>query len=166
MKILYLSLILLSFSCTAATNTISKQALVGSWIEHKGFGFINMINTWFDDEDASLVITPDYEVILKRIFDNEKTQTYNASPSDIKFVDGFLVVTFNKEKQISYKLVISGWQSERNKLIFGYLYFYRDNQMFNGVPVAFKPKTTAKSKLTQTAIDAVCFQRGRAAAGY
>lgn len=145
MKIIYLILISLSLNCYAATETADKNDYIGSWEEHKGFGIAGVANKVLNKTTNSLVIKPAFNVEFTRTFDSGKTQTFSALQKDIIFSNEFIIIPFSADNQLRYKLVISGWRSEHNKLIFGTLYLYSEGQLFNGIPVSFKPKAVNKS---------------------
>jgi len=137
MKIIYIILIFLSFGCHAESATITKQEIIGEWVTHYGYGAPIQTKTTVN----SLVITPEYNVTFKRAFTSGKMQTYRAASNDLKFDDEIFIIPLLKDNKINYKLVLSGWRNGKRKLIFGTLFLYSEGELFNGIPVSFKPKT-------------------------
>ena len=135
---------LISFSCNAGTATNGKNDYIGSWQEHRGFGVVNTVNSRLNVTENSLNITPEFNVTLKRIFNGDKAQINTAKLDDITFINDFLIIPLSRNNQVYYKLVISGWRSEHSTLIFGTLYLYDNGQLYNGIPISFKPKSANK----------------------
>jgi hypothetical protein len=127
----------LPFSCYAESATITKQEIIGEWVTHHGYSSPVQTKATVN----SLVITPEYNVIFKRNFPSGKVQTYRATLNDIKFNEEIFIIPLLKDNKINYKLVLSGWRNGKRKLVFGTLFLYGEGELFNGIPVSFKPKT-------------------------
>jgi len=127
----------LPFSCYAESATITKQEIIGEWVTHHGYSSPVQTKATVN----SLVVTPEYNVIFKRNFPSGKVQTYIATLNDIKFNEEIFIIPLLKDNKINYKLVLSGWRNGKRKLVFGTLFLYDEGELFNGIPVSFKPKT-------------------------
>ena len=133
-----LLIFLVSISCLAGPETIPKDALVGKWVSYYGFNVTEpkkaTINT--------LEITQEFGFTFKRAFDNGKIQLFAATASDFEMIEDIFIFSLSANDSLSYKLVLSGWVNGETKLIFGTLYLYEKGQLFNDVPVSFKPASS------------------------
>jgi hypothetical protein len=77
-------------------------------------------------------------VKLTRRLGEDKEQVLVATPATVSFHEDLMVVKFPLGAGTA-KLVISGWSSRYSKRLFGNLYLYDSNGLFNGIPVSFEP---------------------------
>jgi len=128
------ALIILSLFISMTVNsaeTLDKNDYIGSW--------------WTDsastgNENQKLIIKDDFSAKWISLFDDDRESVHIASKENVKFVDGFLFITFTYEADATLnKLVLSGWKSKERSRIFGSLYMYRAPQdMITGIPVSFE----------------------------
>ena len=103
----------------------------------------NIINT--------LTITPEHSVEFKRVFADGYIHSYSKASTSIEFNKEVFIISFYENKKLDYKLVLSGWRNGSDKLIFGTLFLYKDDALFNGIPVSFKPAVANKALNTDSA---------------
>ena len=59
--------------------------------------------------------------------------------STFELIDDVLILMFTSQNiNNEYKLVLSGWKSDGNKLIYGSMFMYSNGAQFNMLPVSFK----------------------------
>lgn len=126
----------LSFNIFAASVTITKEQIIGEWVSHYGFGNKKPANA----TSNFLKITSDFNITLIRPLSSGGTQTFHASQNSIEINSDIYIFSFPAKSPISYKLVLSGWVNGNSKLLFGMLYLYNNGELYNGIPVSFKPK--------------------------
>ena len=84
-----------------------------------------------------LVIEKGLQAKLTRAFDSGTKQIMAARPDDVSFRDDLLVAEFSSDS-VRYKLVVSGYSVSGERLLFGHLYLYNEDGLFNGIPVSFR----------------------------
>ena len=135
MKNIIYFLIILPLFCNAESITISKNELVGNWVSHYGFGVSQPPGATLN----SLNISNTFNSTFSRQFSSGTSQSFTAPNSDLKLNNDIFTITFSQDNQLRYKLVFSGWVNGDRKLLFGTLYLYDNGEIFNGIPVSFKP---------------------------
>jgi hypothetical protein len=137
MKKILLTLLLFSSLLNAETQTISQQEIVGKWETHFGYGVIPPKDAKID----RLVVSENLDVSFEMNFKDGHQQVVRASKSNIDINSEIYVVSFNREDETTFKLVFSGYRNDDRKLLFGMLYLYNKEELFNGIPVSFKPSS-------------------------
>ncbi len=127
-------LVALSLLLSVAVNSaevLDKNDFVGSW--------------WTDsastgNKNQKLIIKDDFSAKWISSFGGGREFVHTASKENIKFIDGFLFITFTYEADATLnKFVLSGWKSKDRSRIFGSLYMYKNaHDMISGVPVSFE----------------------------
>ncbi|QDH69925.1 hypothetical protein FKV23_07335 [Lysobacter alkalisoli] len=103
----------------------------------------DLIGTWSattpvtESEQTEVSFQEDGSVVLIREFSASPKQRLVASPSHVHKVGDILLISFSHDNALRYKLVLSGWKLRHTKVIFGTLFMYSDNVVFNGLPVSF-----------------------------
>lgn len=124
------------------TTTLNLRDISGSWETHYGFG----VTLPKDATKWSLVFSPEGNAAIRAIYSDGTVIEGLANKEDIKYIDDIMLIPFlGKSPGASSKLVLSGWELPDMKLIFGMLYYYRDGEMFNGIPMSFIQRTDNKS---------------------
>jgi hypothetical protein len=124
--------ILISFitvSVNATENLLSKD-YIGTWVTHG--------RTSVKGEKQILIINQDNSSYFERKFD-DNNQQFNSPVSLFAQQDDLLIIKYNnKDNELRYKLVLSGWRSGEIYAIYGFMYMYSDGKQFNGLPVSFR----------------------------
>lgn len=125
-------LTLLITTRVAHCETLAKGDYVGSWVS---------MHPISRGEITSLRIASDFTTTYTRHFDDAPEQSFHSSAEEFAVSDDLVVIKFRgKPDGITYKLVLGGWKQSSGRKIFGMMYMYRDDALFNGIPVTFQPK--------------------------
>ena len=124
----------------ASSQTISKTDYIGHWQEHYGLGVTGAVNSLRSSTITTISFAHDFTVNFKRKFESGNIQEFTVNEEGIEFKDEFIIIPFSMDSKILYKLILSGWHNNGNKLIFGTLYLFDNGELFNGIPISFKPK--------------------------
>ena len=121
--------------------TITKEQVVGAWVSQDPVGFKSRIIHWLaEPTPARLEISKDLAVTFTRHF-KDGQQVLKADPSMVSFDDDLMTIKFPKTDQgLELKLVLSGWSIAAGKRLFGQLYLYDKDGLFNGMSVSFEPE--------------------------
>ena len=136
-------ILLLSVPPLAFGRTLTEADLSGVWVD-AWQRFADQI----DPPDRLpvrnvLVIDADLSITLTRQFDSGSRQVLVAREDDVAFLDDLLIAEFSHE-DVRFKLVVSGWSISDESLLFGHLYLYDQEGLFNGIPVGFEPSDDAE----------------------
>ncbi len=137
MKNLLFILLFVPLLLNAETETISTQGIAGKWETHFGYGVIPPK----DAKTDRLIISDDLNISFEMNFKNGRQQIVTATKSNIHINNDIYIVSFDKEDETTFKLVFSGWDNGAKKLLIGMLYLYDNEELFNGIPVSFKPSS-------------------------
>jgi hypothetical protein len=92
-------------------------------------------------EITKLNIAPDLSATYIRDFKDAEDQTLKSKPGDFAVSEDLVIIKFrNPAGDLRYKLVLSGWKLPNGKMIFGTMYMYQENKLFNGLPISFRPE--------------------------
>lgn len=140
MKRLLLTFALLVVAQTATAETLTKDQLTGTWVTQKAHGIRNnIVQLFFGAPEEKLEVTKSFAVTYTYGKDSEKQQVLRADASAITVHDDLITITFKNAIGVTFKLVLSGWSTPNGKLLFGQLYLYNKDGLFNGIPVSFEP---------------------------
>lgn len=129
MKTILSILIVLFSQQLFATDNLSKLDHIGTWISEW---------TVIDGEDQILTISEDNSSVFERHFKDNGKQIFKSN--SIEYLDDLLIIKYNKNGQLNCTLVISGWHSYGNYMLYGTMYMYNEGVKFNGLTVSFKRK--------------------------
>lgn len=136
MRLLVIAMLL--FVAHASAATLDTSAMVGTWAT-PGYEGSPISNRLFGRPPGSrLEIGSELSVRLVRRFEDGKVQVLSASPHNVSFHEDLIIVKLPMRNG-SARLVLAGWSSKGAKRLFGHLYLYDGNGLFNGIPVSFAP---------------------------
>ncbi len=78
-----------------------------------------------------------------RINNEGESEVVNLDGSNIVISDDVLTIVYiDKEREIKFKFILSGWKVNNNKRMFGTVYLYKNRnnifQLFNAFPVSYE----------------------------
>lgn len=110
-----------------AVDNLGKDNIVGCWIAEPPIT---------DGERSFLKISEGLTATLTREFLSGRSV---VAKGNTDFCSDLLVIDFNVNgSEHRLKLVGSGWSSEMLTLMFGMLYLFEGDEVFNGLPARFK----------------------------
>src|SRR5687768_13558777 len=113
----------LLLSPTNPGKALVAEDLFGSWSTTSAITPAEVTQVFFG-EDGS--------VRLLRRFTDSPTQNLVALPSQVQRIDDLIVINFNHNAELRYRLVLSGWKTRDTGKLFGTLFLYSDGAVFNG----------------------------------
>ncbi len=113
-----------------ATENLLATDYIGTWVTHG--------KTPVKDEKQSLIINKDNSSYFERNFDGNKQMFNSPSSLFLKQEDLLIIKYNNKDNELRYKLVLSGWRSGETYALYGFMYMYSEGKQFNGLPVSFR----------------------------
>ena len=85
------------------------------------------------------MINKDYSTHFERKFDHGNNQKFDSPASLFTQQEDLLIIKYNnKQNELRYKLVLSGWRTGDTYALYGFMYMYRNGKQFNGLPVSFR----------------------------
>jgi hypothetical protein len=132
----YLTLLLALFALNATARSIEQNEYPGSWVQFHGRGMVQQINKLIASSKNNLEISPEYRVVLTRVFEDHDS-VFVAEPENVRFEDDLIIISFTPKGSSYYKLVLNGWVEESGTQIFGMVYHYENMELINGVPLSF-----------------------------
>ena len=139
MRLIALTLMFFSVQCVAATLT--EDSLTGRWIPKVESSLWDSI--FAGDRPNATLITLEVESVndvrLIRDFDDDDRESVKAL--SYERVDELFIWRFSGRVGNEYLLVLSGWEIEPDKIMFGYFYLINENPelgLFNGWPVSLE----------------------------
>ena len=126
MERLLVILLLISPDVFAGPVTITDNQLIGTWAS-------------VTDQSATITIDNDLIANFVRTLKSGAHHNYTTTAS-ISNIESVYIVNLSNDSALSYKLVLSGWVNNNDKMLFGTMYLYENGELFNGMPVSFKPK--------------------------
>ena len=113
----------------SAENLLSTD-YIGTWVTHG--------RTSVKGEKQKLIINKDDSSYFERNFD-KNNQKFNSPAALFSHQEDLLIIKYNnKDNELRYKLVLSGWRSGETYALYGFMYMYSDGKQFNGLPVSFR----------------------------
>jgi len=136
MRLLVIAMLL--FAAHASAATLDSSAMVGTWATpgHEGSPISNRL--FGRPPGSRLEIGRDLSVRLVRRFGDGEVQVLSALSHGVSFHEDLMIVKLPLRNGRA-KLVLAGWSSKNAKRLFGHLYLYDRNGLFNGIPVSFAP---------------------------
>jgi hypothetical protein len=135
LKILNLNSLLLFILCHSPavfSDNLQLSDFYGAWIAK---------STIVTGEKEKLFIRPDKSVTFSREFTHYPTQSFKIGSNKFCLLEDIMILDFDENKHGSkYKLVLSGWKTEKTKRLYGTLYMYEHGEQFNGISVMFEPE--------------------------
>jgi hypothetical protein len=124
------------------SETIQPKDVVGAWVDSKPYSTTEIIIKWLADSDTyRLTISENFDVIFQRIFKSGKKHTIEVDRSQFTIHEDNYIINLPIKSGGKYKLVITGWKTKySNKSLFGFLYLYNKEGLFNGWPIYLMPE--------------------------
>jgi hypothetical protein len=88
------------------------------------------------EESTQVSFQADGSVVLTREFSDSPVQKLIAKSSAVHRIDDLVIVSFSEGNVLKYRLVLTGWKMRDKKRLFGTLYLYSNNTVFNGIPIS------------------------------
>ena len=126
MERLIFILLLISPGVFSGPATINDNQLIGTWASATA-------------QSASITIDSDLTASFVRTLKSGAHHNYTTSGS-ISNIESVYIINLSNDSALSYKIVLSGWVNNNQKMLFGTMYLYENGELFNGIPVSFKPK--------------------------
>jgi hypothetical protein len=140
MKKIILS-ILLVFPLIGWSETIQPKNLVGVWVDAKPHSIRGKLIKWLASPGSyRLTISKDFDVIFQRTFDSGEEERIEVSCSELSLYEDLYIIHLPQRTGGKYKMVITGWESNTSKMLFGNLYLYNNEGLFNGWPISLVPE--------------------------
>ena len=133
----FLILFILCHSPAVFSENLQLPDFYGTWIAK---------STIVTGEKEKLFIRSDKSVTFSREFTHYPVQLFKIGNNKFYLVEDILILDFDENEHGSkYKLVLSGWKTEKTKRLYGILYMYEHGEQFNGISVTFEPENQVKS---------------------
>jgi len=136
-----IAFLLLFVSVFAFSETLIKSDLAGTWQDGQCHGFNCLMSWYYKSPSNKLEITDQLQVKFTRHFASGNDQVFVADASSFTFIDDLIIIKFKNESGNTFKLVLSGWKIKSGKMLFGQLYLYNENGLFNGIPISLVPSS-------------------------
>ncbi|MCV6637260.1 hypothetical protein [Candidatus Albibeggiatoa sp. nov. NOAA] len=148
LKTTLFTVLLLISNLSIAGETLTFADTIGKWkLSEPYYDVRYKIASWIvgrnkNSEQMQLDIKSDSDIVFTRMLSKGRLQTIQAS--QVQIVDDVYIIWLPWEKGGKYKLVLAGWGSKYSdsKRLFGQIYLYNDEGLFNGWSVTFEPDTS------------------------
>ncbi len=97
-----------------------------------------------EGEKQKLIIYSDLSSVFERDFTQYEDQKFKSKSA--KIVEDLLIIKYETNGHLRYKLVLSGWKLEKDKILYGTMYMYDSSGQFNGLPISLLTKETPDNK--------------------
>lgn len=125
-------ILLMSASYPAfSIETLEKQDFSGSWFQG------------LDDYHFSIItlnIQDDLSGSAVRQTGPDSYQKCSFLADETKVIDDLLIITCHRESSGFFKFVLAGWKTESSAKLFGQMFMYNQEHLYNGEAVTFVRK--------------------------
>lgn len=123
------------------SETIQPKNIVGVWVDAKPYSIRGKLIKWLASPGSyRLTISKDFDVIFQRTFDSGEEERIEVSRSELNLYEDLYIIHLPQRTGGKYKMVITGWESNTSKMLFGHLYLYNNEGLFNGWPISLVPE--------------------------
>lgn len=116
---------------SASAETLDEAGYMGSWSlveSQQGFGRLE------------IYISNKFEIEVLRDFPKGGISRCKVEPQDFQFSEGLLFFKCPLNEKVEQKFILGGWVlSSGAKSIFGTLYLFNKNGLFNGISIRLDP---------------------------
>ena len=144
-KIFTLCILILNLQ-PAFAETISAESAIGAWKTHRLYPseeqleLLKKLGADKPEREMELLISDDLSVEFRYELEDGVWDTYHENETNLKIDDGLIILKLFRNKEIVYKIALSGYSSETGvKLIFGTLFKYWEGEVVTGRTVGFEP---------------------------
>jgi hypothetical protein len=124
-----------------AAENLMRQDFEGSWKSNYSAveGETQVLNISLSSRSVFERHFEESFSLFQQSSSENKSQLLETSTFELN--DDVLILVFaSSDKVFSYKLVLSGWKSDSNKVLYGSMFMYRNGTQFNMLPVSFRPR--------------------------